>query len=63
MPKLRLAAVLKRRKMSKRKFAKLLEIEYPNVFRYFHEDYDPKLSTVFRWAKALGCKVRDLIQE
>jgi transcriptional regulator with XRE-family HTH domain len=61
--KLILGQVLKQRRLSKRQFAKRLDIEYNNVFRYFRNGYDPKLSSLAKWAKAIGCKVRDLIEE
>lgn len=63
MARLILDKMLKRRKLSKRQFAKRLDIEYNNVFRYFRNGYDPKLSSLEKWAKAIGCKVRDLIEE
>lgn len=63
MAKLNLAAVLKRKHISKRKFAQMLGISYHNVFRLFHADQNPTLSTMTKWAKLLGCKVRDLIKE
>jgi transcriptional regulator with XRE-family HTH domain len=63
MAKLILAPLLKKKGLSKRKFAKLLNIDYPSVFRYFRDGYDPKLSTLELWAKALGVRVRDLIVE
>lgn len=55
--------VLRRKKLSKRQFAKLIGIQYHNVFRLFHDGYDPKLSVLSKWAHALKCKVRDLIEE
>jgi transcriptional regulator with XRE-family HTH domain len=63
MAKLALGAALKKKKLSKRQFAKRLGIAYHNVFRLFHDDQDPKLSTLSRWAKIIGCRVRDLIKE
>lgn len=63
MSQLILSAVLKKKQLSKRQFAKALHIKYPTVFRYFREGYDPKLSTLDKWAKALDVKVRDLIKE
>lgn len=63
MAKLNLAAILKRKRISKRKFAQMLGISYHNVFRLFHEGQNPTLSTMTKWAKLLGCKVRDLIKE
>lgn len=63
MAKHLLDAVLKKKGISKRQFAKKLYVEYYSVFRYFREGYDPKLSTLAKWAKAIPCKVRDLIKE
>lgn len=63
MARLDLARVLKKKKLSKRRFAQMLGISYHNVFRLFHDDQDPKLSTLTKWAAVLGCKVRDLIRE
>jgi DNA-binding Xre family transcriptional regulator len=58
-----LAAVLKRKGISKRQFARLIGVDYHNVFRLFREGTDPRFSTLSKWAKALNCKVRDLIRE
>ncbi len=63
MAKLLLAEVLKKKGLSKRQFAKRLEKEYPTVFRYFRESYDPKLSSLEDWARVLGCRIRDLYEE
>lgn len=63
MATLTLARYLKKKGISKRQFAKKLKVEYYSVFRYFREGYDPKLSVLTRWAKALSCRVRDLIEE
>lgn len=63
MPKLVLGEVCKRKGVSKRELAKRLGIRYHNVFRLFHDDANPRLSQVFRYAAALKCKVRDLIKE
>lgn len=63
MPKLILAKVLKKKGLSKRQFAKRLEMDYRHVFRLFHADANPRFKTLCSWAKALGCKVRDLIEE
>jgi transcriptional regulator with XRE-family HTH domain len=59
----RLAEVLRRKKVSKRQLSIRLGIKYGNVFRYFSPSYDPKLSMLKAWAKALGCRVRDLYDE
>jgi DNA-binding Xre family transcriptional regulator len=55
--------MLKKKKISKRLFAKMIGSRYDNVFRIFRDGYDPKLSTLTVWAKSLGCRVRDLIKE
>lgn len=63
MVKLRLEALLKEKKISKRGFAKMIGIDYANVFRFFRKDYDPKLSTLNEWAKILGVRIGDLYEE
>lgn len=62
-PKVALAKALKQRSMSKRQFAKLLGIDYKNVWRLFDKKSNPRFTTLVRWARLLGCRVRDLIQE
>lgn len=62
MVKLRLEAILKEKKISKRGFAKMLGIDYANVFRFFREDYDPKLSTLEQWATTLGVQIHHLYE-
>lgn len=59
----RLAEILKKKKLSKYKFAHLIGMKYGNVFRFFEEDYDPKVSMLKRWAQALKIRVCDLIKE
>jgi predicted transcriptional regulator len=63
VPALLLQQILEKRGTSKRQFAKLLNIQYPAVFEYFRPDYNPKLSTLTKFALALNCKIRDLIDE
>lgn len=63
MAKLILADVLKKKKLSKRQFALRLGEAYNNVFRYFRTGYDPRWSTMEKWAKALGVRIRDLFKE
>ena len=63
MVRLALAEALKRKKLSKRQFAKRLGIDPKNVSRLFHVGSDPRLSAMKRYAKVIGCKVRDLIRE
>jgi DNA-binding Xre family transcriptional regulator len=61
--KLKLEALLQKKKISKYRLAQLLGVPASNVFRYFKPDYDPKLSTLERWAKVLEVKVKDLLDE
>lgn len=63
MTKLLLNQVLERKKLSKRQFAKKLDIDYASVFRFFRPGYDPKLSTLERWAKILDVRISDLFEE
>lgn len=63
MPLHRLALVLKKKKVSKYRFAKLLEIKYGNIFRFFKDDYDPTLSMMRKWSRVLRCKIRDFYSE
>lgn len=63
MAKILLANILKKRKLSKRQFAKQLNMRYSNVFRFFHKGYDPKLSMLQKWARVLKLKVHDLYKE
>jgi hypothetical protein len=61
--KLQLEKVLQKKAISKRQFAKLLEADYANVFRFFRPGYNPTFEMLVRWADALKIKVRDLIDE
>lgn len=63
MAKIRLAEVLKQKKMTKYKFAKLLGAETSNVSKYFKPGYDPKLSTLSKWADVIGVSVKDLVED
>lgn len=63
MVKLKLEEVLKKKKISKRGFAKMLGIDYSNVFRFFREDYNPKLSVLAEWAHVLGVEIGSLYEE
>lgn len=63
MAKLCLEKLLERKNLSKRQFAKLLEMDYPSVFRFFRAGYDPKFSTLEKWAKVLNVRIRDLYEE
>lgn len=63
MAKLLLDVVLKKKKVSKRQFAKQLGIDYASVFRFFRAGYDPKLSMLEKWAKVLGVRIGDLFSD
>lgn len=58
-----LADALKKKGLSKRQFAKKLGVPYQYVFRYFREGYDPKLSKLHDFAKAINVKITDLYRE
>lgn len=58
-----LSRLLQQRGISKRQFAKMIRMSYPNLFPYFKAKANPRLRTLERFAKALGCKVKDLIEE
>jgi transcriptional regulator with XRE-family HTH domain len=58
-----LGKVLKEKKITKYRFAKLLGAESSNVARYFKPGYDPRLSTIEKWAKALKVSIKDLIED
>lgn len=60
---LTLAEALLKKGMSKRQFAKRLGIPYQYVFRYFRAGYDPRLSMLAAFAKALDVKIKDLYRE
>ena len=63
MSKIVLDKILKKKEISKRRFAKMLGVEYRNIFRVFREGYDPKFSTMQDWARVLQIKIRDLFEE
>ena len=63
MAKVSLAKVLKQKKITKYRFAKLIGVETSNVAKYFRPGYDPRLSTLEKWATALKVSVKDLIED
>lgn len=63
MPKIILEEFLKNKKISKRKFAKSCKQDYAGSFSWYRKGYNPTFKTICMWAKALKCRVRDLIQE
>jgi transcriptional regulator with XRE-family HTH domain len=63
MARICLEKVLKKKKITKYRFAKMLGMETSNTARYFKPGYDPRLSTIERWAKVLNVSVRDLLED
>jgi transcriptional regulator with XRE-family HTH domain len=63
MAKIILEEVLKKKRVSKREFAKRLGIAYKNVFRLFHDGANPRFSALNKYASVLGVRVRDLIKD
>jgi len=63
MPKLTLEKALRKKKLSKRQFAKRLGSQYHSVFQFFKDDYNPTWKMMTRWAAAIGCRIRDLYEE
>jgi transcriptional regulator with XRE-family HTH domain len=63
MASIRLEEVLAKKKLSKRKFAKQMGVSYHAVFHYFRKGYNPTFEMMAKWAKAAGCRIRDLIEE
>lgn len=63
MAKLAIRKVLIKKKVSARQFALRLGIDYRNIWRILREDQNPRLSDLTRYAQALKCRVRDLLEE
>jgi transcriptional regulator with XRE-family HTH domain len=63
MAKVRLEEILKKKKISKRKFIKLLKTDSGTARRYFQPGFNPTLATLEKFAKVLKVKIRDLIKE
>lgn len=63
MAKIVLSKILKEKKITKYRFAKMLKMESSNLTKVFKIGYDPKLSTLEKWAKALNVSVIDLIED
>jgi transcriptional regulator with XRE-family HTH domain len=62
-PRLILSQVLKKHKLSKRQFAIRLGAKEHSVYQFFKPEYNPTFKMLCRWAKAIGCRVKDLIKE
>lgn len=63
MTKLDLETYLEKKGISKNEFARRLGMNSPAVRRFFRPDYDPKLSTLSKWADALNCNVSDFLKK
>lgn len=58
-----LAKILKEKKITKYRFAKLIGSDYSNIVRYFKPDFNPRLSTLEKWADVLDVSIKDLIED
>jgi len=58
-----LAKILKDKKITKYRFAKLIGSEYSNTIRYFKPDFNPRLSTLEKWAEILDVSIKDLVED
>lgn len=63
MARVILEKMLKRKGLSKRQFAKRIGMDPKHVARLCSPSYNPTVRTLSRWAKAIGCGVRDMIEE
>ena len=57
-----LASVLKKKRISKLEFGRRLGIDQRNLSKLFRKGYNPRVSTLYLYAKVIGCKARDLIK-
>lgn len=60
---LKLAIIRQRRGLSQRALAEIAKVGHITIARLETGVYDPRLSTIRRLAKALGVRVRDLLDE
>ena len=49
--------------MSKTKFRTLLNVDAGSAGRFYRKGYNPTLETLDKFAKALGVKIKDLIED
>jgi transcriptional regulator with XRE-family HTH domain len=63
MAKLALNRILKARGISRREFARRMEVDRGTAYKYFRADYNPTLSTLNKIARAIKCRVRDLLAD
>jgi len=55
--------ILKKKRLTKYAFAKMLNHSYSTTVRYYKPGFNPRLSTLERWAELLDVSVKDLIEE
>lgn len=63
MPRLRIQEMCDKRKISRYRLAQLLGMTAKNLAKLFRPEANPTFNTLCRIAKALKCRVRDLIRE
>jgi len=63
MAKVCLKAVLDKKGLTKYRFAKLIGEPYSNTVRFYKSGYDPRLTTLAKWAKALKISIKDLVDD
>ena len=60
---IKLAVLRKRRGLTQRGLAKLTKVSHVTIARLETAQFDPRLSTLRKLAKALEVKVRDLLDD
>lgn len=63
MARVVLTKILKEKKITKYRFAKLIGSDYSNIVRYFKPDFNPRLSTLEKWAEVLDVSIKDLVED
>ena len=58
-----LGRILDDKGISNGKFAEMIGVQKQHVTNYFKPGYDPKISTVIKWCKALEISIVDLLDE
>ncbi|MBK9293892.1 MAG: helix-turn-helix transcriptional regulator [Oligoflexia bacterium] len=62
-PKLKIKAALQEHKMSQYQLANLMGLQTQHITNMVKPGYNPTFNTLVRISDAIGCKVRDLIEE
>jgi transcriptional regulator with XRE-family HTH domain len=63
MARLILDEILKKKRISKREFSRRLGVDYKNISRMFRKGFDPRVSALAKYAKALDVSCRDLLKD